>query len=319
MLAGACTSTAWVTQLLAIHSHTIAKYSAQLQEEIWGENPDTLVCSSVAPVGKSEIVPGGIRLSGHYSWSSGCEYAEWVMLGVLLPGADGAPELHLAVLPRSDYTIKDTWFAMGLRGTGSQDIIVDDVFVPDYRIESWSALNGDGSRGFGSNSAPVFRLPFAPVFGLGFSAVALGAAEAIRDLYQERLSTRVRAYTGAKVGESAPALMRLAESTHDLRSVYRMLRHDWDALDALAHAPGFATADELVDWRSNQSYATKVCVGAADRLFEASGGSVVRDGNPMQRFWRDIHTAAAHAFSDYDVAAQSLGSQMAHTEIAGIY
>lgn len=319
LLSGACTSTAWAMQLLTVHAHTIASYSPQLQDEIWGGGPDTLVCSSVAPIGKSEQVAGGIRLSGRYAWSSGCEHAQWAMLGLLLPGIDGVPEPHLAVVPRSDYTIQDTWYSMGLKGTGSHDLVVEDAFVPSYRIESFSALNHGTARGFGTHAAPVYRLPFAPVFAIGFSAIALGAAEAMRDLYKERLTSRVRAYTGAKVAESAPALMRLAESEHELRSAYRMLRQDWNDLDALANSGRLATADELVNWRTNQSYVTNVCVRAADRLFEASGGAAVRDENPMQRFWRDIHAGAAHAYSDYDVAAQVLGSHMAQVAVDGIF
>jgi 4-hydroxyphenylacetate 3-monooxygenase len=319
LLAGSCTSTAWTAQLLAVHAHTIANYSPQLQEEIWGANPHALVCSSVAPIGKGEVVDGGIRLTGRYSWSSGSQHADWAMLGLLLPGPEGTPDVHLAVVPRSDYTIEDVWYSMGLKGTGSQDLIIDDVFVPDYRIESMTSLNSGGSRGFGSNSAAVYGLPFAPVFAIGFSAIGLGAAEAIRDLYKNRLSSRVRAYTGAKVIESTPALMRLAETEHELRTVYRLLKQDWDNLDTLAESRRLATADELIDWRTNQSYATKMCVRAADRLFEASGGAAVRDDNPMQRFWRDIHTGAAHAYSDYDVAAQTLGANLARVSVAGIF
>ncbi|MGV0906703.1 flavin-dependent monooxygenase [Mycobacterium novum] len=319
LLAGACTSTAWSAQLLTVHAHTIANYSARLQEEIWGTNPDALVCSSVAPIGRAEPLPGGIRLSGRYSWSSGSEQADWAILGLLLPGSAGTPEPHLAVVPRSDYTIDDVWYSMGLKGTGSQDLIVDDVFVPDYRIESMNGLNNGTSRGFGMHSAPVYRLPFAPVFAIGFAAIALGAAEAIQMLYQDRLATRVRAYTGAKVIESTPALMRLAETEHQLRTAYRLLKHDWRNLEKLADSGRLATADELVNWRTNQSYATKLCLHAADRLFEASGGGAVRDDNPMQRFWRDIHTGAAHAYSDYDVAAQTLGAHLAQVAVAGVF
>lgn len=318
LLAGACTSTSWSSLLLTVHAHTIANYSPQLQEEIWGQNPATLVCSSVAPLGKSEPVTGGIRLSGRYSWSSGSQHADWAILGLLLPGSEGPPEPHLAVVPRSDYTIEDVWYSMGLKGSGSQDLIVDDVFVPDYRIESMSALNTGAARGFGTHAAPVFGLPFAPVFAIGFAAVGLGAAEAIRNLYKDRLSTRVRAYTGAKVAESTPALIRLAESEHELRTVYRLLKGDWGDLQALADAGRLATMDELVDWRTNQAYATKLCKRAADRLFEASGGAAVREDNPMQRFWRDIHTGAAHAYSDYDVAAHVLGANLAHLGSNGV-
>lgn len=314
LIATACTSTAWASSLLGVHAHAIASFATELQEEIWGADADSLVCSSVAPIGKATPADGGIRLSGRYSWSSGSEHAQWAILGFIAEGASGVPEHHFAVLPRSDYRIDDTWYAMGLKGTGSQDLVVDDVFVPRHRIESLLALNFGTAAGYRTHAAPVYRLPFQPVFSLGFSAVTLGAAESIRDLYCQRLAVRVRAYTGAKVAESAPAIVRLAESTHELRSAARLLEGDWRDMDRRAQSEDPTTSDEAMAWRSNQAFATRLSVRAADRLFEASGGSAVRDNNPMQRFWRDVHTGAAHAYSDYDVAAQSYGSYLAQVQ-----
>jgi alkylation response protein AidB-like acyl-CoA dehydrogenase len=314
LIAGSCASTAWAGSLLSAHAHAIASCSPQLQEEIWGADPEALVCSSVAPVGKATPTEGGIRLSGRFSWSSGSQHAQWAFVGFLAQGPSGGPEPHFAVLPRKDYVIEDVWYSMGLKGTGSQDLIIDDVFVPQHRIESMHALNSGTATGFGWHSAPVFRLPFQPVFSLGFSAVTLGAAEAIRERYTQRLAGRVRAYTGAKVAQSAPAVVRLAEATHELRSAARLLEQDWQDMHLWAHSQDPATADETMAWRSNQAFATRLSIRAADRLFEASGGSAVRDDNPMQRFWRDVHTGAAHAYSDYDVAAQSYGSYLAQVQ-----
>lgn len=311
LIAGACTSTAWVSALYAVHAHAIANFSPQLHEEVWGVDPNALISSSVAPIGKATPVDGGIRLSGRFSWSSGSDHAQWAFVGYKAPGLSGEPEPHFAVLPRKDYRIEDVWYAMGLKGTGSQDLIVDDVFVPHYRTESLVALSFGTGAGFGTHAAPVFRLPFMPIFSLGFSAVTLGAVEAIRDRYTQRLSGRVRAYTGAKVADSVPAVTRLAEATHELRSAARLLEGDWKEMDLRSRSDESTTADEAMGWRTNQAFATRMSIRAADRLFEASGGSAVRDDNPIQRFWRDVHTGAAHAYSDYDVAAQSYGAYLA--------
>ena len=135
LIAGSCASTAWATSLLSVHAHAIASFNPQLQEEIWGSDPDALVCSLVAPVGKATPTDGGIRLSGRFSWSSGSEHAQWAFVGFSATGASGGPEPHFAALPRKDYAIDDVWYAMGLKGTGSQDLIVEDVFVPQHRIE----------------------------------------------------------------------------------------------------------------------------------------------------------------------------------------
>ncbi|WP_460772073.1 flavin-dependent monooxygenase [Microbacterium sp. GXF7504] len=311
LLASACMSTGWVASLLAAHNHAIASFSPQLQEEIWGENPDTLVSSSVAPIGRATEVEGGVRLSGRFQWSSGCEHATWAILGFQGKDLDGEPIQMFAVVPREDYEIEEHWNVMGLRGTGSHDIVVDDVFVPDYRIETVVALNLGLGQGFGTHANPIYKLPFMPVFSLGFSAVSLGAAEGLRDLYRERLSGRVRAYTGAKVAESSPAIMRLAESTHELRAAALLLQNDWRAMLDFVESNRPIGPMDITDWRGNQAFATRTIVRAADRLFEASGGGAVRDESPMQRFWRDLHTGASHAYSDYDVAAQTAGAAFA--------
>ncbi|MCV7199278.1 acyl-CoA dehydrogenase family protein [Mycobacterium angelicum] len=311
LLASACPSTAWAMGLLMLHCHPIANFSGELQHEIWGSGDEPLICSSVAPVGKTTRTKGGIRLSGRFSFSSGCEHASWAILGFSLPNANGDAEPHFAVVPRQDYSIEDVWFAMGLRGSGSQDLVVEDAFVPHHRYEKMWLLNTGQASGFATNPAPVYRLPFAPVNSLAFPAVVLGAAEALRDLYRDRIRTRVRSYTGAKVVESSSALMRLAESSHELDAAARILDGHWSEMDARSLSPDIAGMDQWVTWRTGQTYATRLAVRAADRLFEAAGGSAIRDDNPMQRYWRDIHTAASHAYCDYDVAAQMFGSYLA--------
>ena len=138
MLAGACGSTGWVSSILGIHPWNVALFDDRAQQEVWGEDQDTLISSSYAPMGKSEIVEGGYRLSGKWSFSSGCDHGTWALLGG--PAfKDGKPVDFLTYLvPISDYTINDVWRTVGLRGTGSNDIVVDDVFVPEHRsASSW--------------------------------------------------------------------------------------------------------------------------------------------------------------------------------------
>ncbi len=311
-IAGACASTAWASGLLAQHSHMIALMSDELQHEIWDDDRTALVSSSVAPLGKSEPVAGGIRLSGRFSWSSGCDHATWAILGFRKPDPllDGAVFTHYAVVPRGDYEIIDDWFVAGLNGTGSKTLVVDDIFVPDHRIESAYGLSSGQSKGFGSNDGAIFHTHFAHWFALGFSAVSVGIARRFLDLYAEKAASRVRAYTGANVGETAPAYMRLAESHHQVSAAYATLSADWAAMTCKARARVLPTPDEGVYWRSNQAYATKLAIDAVDRLFTASGGSAWFQHNEMQRLWRDSKMTGAHTYSDYDIAAQTLGRSL---------
>ena len=310
-IAGACPSTAWAMQLLIAHSHAIAYYDRKLQDEIWGADPDAMIASSVAPFGQATPVDGGICLSGNFSWSSGCDHASWAMLGFMKTNAGtGEKEHALAVLPRSDYQISDTWFAGAMKGTGSKDLVVDDVFVPDYRIETFAALNFGTARGVGLHDGALFRLPFQPIFGGGFSAVSLGIAKAALEKYRLRLADRHRAYTGAKLAESAPAYMKLAEAHQIVMAAEALLANEWANFDHHATNGTPPDMDVFVGWRTTQAFATKLCVQAVNLVFGASGGGAIYSSSPLQRLFRDAQATAAHAYSDYDVAAQILGRHL---------
>jgi 4-hydroxyphenylacetate 3-monooxygenase len=310
-LAGACPSTAWAMQLLIAHSHAIAYYDRRLQDEIWGTDPDAMVSSSVAPMGKAVPVEGGILFSGRFQWSSGCDHATWAMLGYMADNpATGEREHALAVLPRSDYQIVDTWFAAAMKGTGSKDIVVDNVFVPDYRIETFSALNFGTARGMGQHDDALFRLPFQPIFGGGFSAVSLGIAKATLDKYRQKLADRTRAYTGAKVAESAPAYMKLAEAHQMVMAAEALLKAEWANFDFHGTTGTPPDMNIFIGWRTTQAYATKLCVAAVNLVFGASGGGALFTSSPLQRLFRDAQATAAHAYSDYDVTSQILGRHL---------
>lgn len=308
LIATACGSTAWAISLLAEHSHQIALYSKELQDEIWGDDPDTLSSSSIAPYGKATEVEGGVRFSGEFGWSSGCDHATWAILGFLRDDPEAGKVYSFAIVPRSDYEIKDNWFTAGMRGTGSKTLVVKDAFVPNHRIESVPALMTLTSAG--GNLYPdsqIYHVPFIYVFASCFSAASLGIAERMIELYTERTQTRVRAYTGAKVGQSIPACMRLAESTHQVAAGRALLEKTWNEMRTHAEAHEYPEATKMAFWRTNQAYAVKMFVAAVDRLFEASGGSAWFDDAEAQRLFRNSHMTAAHAYTDYDVCAQILG------------
>lgn len=311
-LAGACASTAWASGLLAQHAHMIALMSDELQHEVWVDDQAALVSSSVAPLGKAEQANGGVCLSGRFSWSSGCDHATWAILGFRRPDAllGGNVSTHYAVVPRRDYTIHDDWHVAGLNGTGSKTLIMDNIYVPEHRIESGYGLSSGQSKGFASNDGDIFYTHVAHWFAMGFSAVSIGVARRFLKIYAEKTTTRVRAYTGANVGDTAPAYMRLAESHHQVNAAYASLAADWVAFTQRARSRVLPTAEEDVYWRSNQAYATKLAIEAVDRLFTASGGSAWFQHNEMQRLWRDSKMTGAHTYSDYDIAAQSLGRSL---------
>ncbi len=310
-LSKACAGTAWAYSLLCTHNHQLAMFPKQLQDEVWGENPDTVASSSIAPFSTIEEVEGGIRLSGEMGWSSGCEYADWAIVGCNRFDKEGNKIYSFAVIPRNDYEIVDNWFVMGMKGSGSKVLKIDNVFVPEHRIQAAQDMMTGKSAGFGLYpESKIFYSPYRPYFASGFSAISLGIAERMLEAFKERTKNRVRAYTGAKVGAATPALMRLAESTHQVLAARALLERTWEEHRVHGVNKQYPTSEILAFWRTNQAYAVKMCIEAVDRLFSAAGGSAWFDGNELQRLFRDAHMTGAHAYTDYDVCAQILGREL---------
>lgn len=310
-LAGSCASTAWAMSLLCTHSHQLALFSAKLQQEVWGDNPDATASSSIAPFGRTEETDGGVLFSGEMGWSSGCDHAEWAIVGFRRKNAEGTQDYCFAVLPRSDYQIRDDWFAAGMKGSGTKTLIIDSVLVPEHRIQKAKDMMEGKSSGFGLYpDSKIFYSPYRPYFASGFSTVSLGVAERMLEVFREKTKNRVRAYTGAAVGAATPALMRLAESTHQVAAARAFLEKTWQDHAEHSEQQRYPSRETLAFWRTNQAYATKMCIHAVDRLFEAAGGNAWFEHNEMQRLFRDSHMTGAHAYTDYDVCAQILGREL---------
>lgn len=310
-LAGACASTAWAFSLLCTHSHQLAMFSQQLQDEVWGDNPDATASSSIAPFGKVEETEGGVIFNGEMGWSSGSDHAEWAIVGCRRLDAEGNQNYCFAVLPRSDYEIRDDWFAAGMKGSGTKTLIIKDVFVPNHRIQQAKDMMEGRSAGFGLYpDSKIFYSPYRPYFASGFAAIGLGIAERMLEAYREKTRNRVRAYTGVNVGTATPALMRLAESTHQVAAARAFLEKTWQDHAEHGERHQYPSRETLAFWRTNQAYAVKMCIQAVDRLFEAAGGTSWFESSEMQRLFRDSHMTGAHAYTDYDVCAQILGREL---------
>ncbi|BCL73465.1 acyl-CoA dehydrogenase [Vibrio nigripulchritudo] len=310
-LAGACGGTAWAASLLGTHSHQMAMFSQQAQEEFWGENPDATASSSIAPFGKIVEVEGGVLFNGHMRWSSGCDHAEWAILGFWREGIQGERIYSFGVVPRSEYAIQDDWFAAGMKSSGTKTLILEDVFIPEHRIEAAKDMMEGKSAGFDLYpDSKIFYAPYRPYFACGFSAVSLGIAERMLSVFKEKTQNRVRAYTGANVGAATPALMRLAESTHQVNAARAFLEKTWEEHKEYGEQKRYPDREKLAHWRTNQAYAVKMCIEAVDRLFEAMGGNSWFEDNEAQRLFRDSHMTGAHAYTDYDVCKQIFGREL---------
>jgi 3-hydroxy-9,10-secoandrosta-1,3,5(10)-triene-9,17-dione monooxygenase len=302
LIASACGSTGWVSSVLGVHPWHLGLFSAQAQAEVWADDLDTLTSSSYAPVGRATAVDGGFRFSGRWSFSSGCDHATWCLLGGLVLGPDGRPvDFRTFLLPRADYAIDDVWDTIGLRGTGSNDIVVDDVFVPEHRTLSFKDTSRCVCPGQELNDGPLFRLPYGTIHPYAITAPLIGMAAGAYESYVGYTRERIRAsYVGEKAAEDGFAQVRVAEAACEIDAAWLQLERNVSEEFDLAVASRPIPLELRLRARRDQVCGSARVISAIDKLFESAGGKAINMSTPISRFWRDAHAARAHAANDLE-------------------
>jgi 3-hydroxy-9,10-secoandrosta-1,3,5(10)-triene-9,17-dione monooxygenase len=308
-IASACGSTGWVASVLGVHPWHVGLFPAEAQQEVWGSDPATRISSSYAPTGKAVAVDGGHHVSGRWSFSSGCDHASWVLLGQIVTDASNrATDFRTFLLPRGDYVIDDVWDTVGLRGTGSNDIVVEGAFVPEHRSLSFADVFKLVCPGQELNPAPLYRLPYGSVFSYSITAPVIGMATGAYDAHAAYMRDRVRvAYAGQQAAQDPFAQVRIAEAAAEIDSAWLALERNARELMDYARAGERIPVELRLRVRRDQVRGTGQAIRAVDRLFENSGGRALKSGTPIQRFWRDAHAGRVHAINDPERALSLFG------------
>jgi 3-hydroxy-9,10-secoandrosta-1,3,5(10)-triene-9,17-dione monooxygenase len=304
-----CGSSGWILGVIGVHNWHLAILSPRAQEDVWGEDDSVQVSTSLAPTGTVERGDGGFWIKGRWSFSSGCDFCGWAVLGgAVPPAAPGEPpDLRVFLLPRRDYRIDDNWHVMGLCATGSKDIVVEGAFVPDYRTHSYRdafALNHPGAA---VNDTPLYRLPFGLVFTYGIVAPAIGAAQGALAAFREQAARRINVRDGSRAVEDPFMQYRLAEAAAEIDAARERMLGNFAAMIRLARAGRELPLADRARWRWDSGNAIERSVRAVDLLFEASGGHGIFLDNPIQRAWRDVHAMRAHAGNNPERASLIFG------------
>lgn len=300
-LSGACGSTGWVTSVLGVHPWHVAMFEAEAQEEVWADDPEVLISSAYAPIGRLTRDREGLRLSGRWSFSSGCDHAGWALLGALSPaGAGGRPEFVTVLVPRRDFTVVDVWDTVGLRGTGSNDIVVEDIAVPEHRV----LPNADHARLYGPgqevNPGPLYRIPFGAVFTSAITAPVVGTVAGCLDTYVDSMRHRERgSLGGGRFAEDQFAQVALARAASEVDAAVLQMDRNLSVLIEQARA-GEIELEARLRTRRDQVLATERAVRAVDLLFSTAGGRSLERGNPIERAWRDAHAGSVHVANDVE-------------------
>jgi 3-hydroxy-9,10-secoandrosta-1,3,5(10)-triene-9,17-dione monooxygenase len=308
----------WVLGVVGVHNWHIGLYADEVQAEVWGEDPDTWISSSYNYVGKAARVDGGYKLSGRWSFSSGCEHSKWVFVGGFVYDDEGRPlEMRHFLLPRADYEIVDVWHVAGLSGTGSNDIKVEDAFVPEARSMSWPDLQAHRCPGTEVNVAPLFRVPWGSMFLNAVTAPLVGMARGMLEESVAMIKQRVSGYIppgppagmfDAKRMWPAVTMARLAEASAEIDAARVQLLDNLGDVYAAAASGAEVPLAVRARARRDQVMAARRSTDAANSIFSLAGGRGLSLRSPVQRLWRDAQAGAHHVVNGSDQALTGYGA-----------
>ncbi len=321
-IAGACGSTGWVASVVGVHPWQVALFADEAQQAVWGDDTSTRLSSSYAPTGKAVQTEGGFTLSGKWSFSSGCDHCQWVLLGGLVFNTEGqVVDFRTFMVPRADYEIVDVWDMVGLRGTGSNDIVVNDVFIP----EAFTLSMGDTGRCFGpgqeQNTSDLYKLPFHSIFTGTITTPIIGMAMGAYNEHVEMQQKRTRAaYLGEKASLDPFAAVRIARASSEIDAAWALLTNNIREEQAHVERGEKIPLGLRLKVRRDQVIGSQRAIDAIDQLFEASGGRALAEGTFLQRAWRDAHAGRVHAANDPERALQMFGAhEFGHKIDPGMY
>ena len=304
-------ATGWVLALINVCHWLVGLYRDQAQQDIFGADPDARVCGVLAPSVETRREDGGLVVSGRWPWASGSLHATWGLVGVLDRDAAGAIAEHaLALIPMTDLAVEDTWFVAGMKGTGSNTLVADEVFVPDHRLLSVpKAIENEYPTEHADE--PLYRSSFIPVLALILVGPQLGLARAARDLVIAKAPRRAISYTSfERQTDSVAFQVEVARAAMMVDTAHL------HAFRAAGEIDAAARRGEKLDYvtrarvRADTGYTAETVRAAIDRLVSAHGASSFADSSPMQRIWRDANTAGRHAVVSPTVSLEVYGKAL---------
>ena len=340
ILGAGCTSTAWVTTFCMEHNWMLAHFPQQAQDEIFGRQPYVVAPAAISPNGRARVHDGGYLLTGRWQWGTGAMHADWVMLAGIVEGAAAATEpdantaigaaraaaatggavagrtaggraagseMRMFILPIAEVEIIDTWQMDGMAGTGSNDMQVQQVFVPAHRSQSLAQMSAGRSDGSTLHGTAMYRMPMMPILYLAAGVPAVGAAQAALARFVARAPARVKFGGSTLQSESAETHVRIGQAQARLEVAEMICRQVAAETMAWGEREDPCPVPERVRHRLLMTHAVRTARDVVRDLFEASGANAHHLDEPLQRIHRDVHTIAAHAVFDGEAIAEQAG------------
>lgn len=311
IVAAACPSSGWVCSIGMAHQWLISLFPPEMQHNVWKTDTDAIAYGSYAPAGTVASVEGGYSISGKWGFSSGCDHAQWFILGALLKDEHQKTAPVFLLVDAKACSIEDNWHTMGLAGTGSKTVVVHDVVIPHCAVLRASDLVSGNAAGAKTAMNPLYRIPLLAVLPLCLAAPAMGMAMGALSTFTESVASRVTrgAIAGGnnRMAEFATVQLRVAEATGCIDAGRLMLFRDIAETMQMAERGDPIGVDVRIRNRLDHAFATKLFVQAVDALFSASGGSAIYLDKTIQQYWRDVHAAGVHISLNWDAVGSMYG------------
>ncbi|HWT49793.1 MAG TPA: acyl-CoA dehydrogenase [Mycobacterium sp.] len=316
LMAHGCASSAWTLGFYALHNWMLSLFDPRAQEEVFASGP-VLAPAPLAPTGRGVRAEGGVRLTGRWSWATGAMDADWVIVGALIERPDRI-DPALVVVPADQVEVADTWHTVGMRGTGSHDVIITDAFVAEHRIVAIADIYAGTGPGARAHNVPTYRWPMVPALALTASMPVLGAAERVTELFAERLGSRVLAYSGVAQKDQPAAQIRLGDARVRLRALRALVTETAAGIEQIVANGERVNRAVRADARLAAAHTVHESRAIIADLMEASGASAQFLSNPLQRAKRDVDIAAGHVVFDYDLSRELAGALAIGAKISPI-
>jgi alkylation response protein AidB-like acyl-CoA dehydrogenase len=309
-LAESCPSTAWVATFCAEHNWILAHFPAQTQDEIWGgAYPYIVAPFPASPPGVAKKVAHGYQVTGHWRWGTGVMHADWILANAMTEFADG-PQPGIVLFRAEQAAVLDTWHVDGMIGTGSNDIVVKDLFIPEHHAIPLAPMQRGRSHGPTLHDGPIYRMPALPFLGLTASIAALGAARIAITAYHEKLAAHVKMGQQASQAQRPAAQIRLARAELMTQSATTLAVGVARDLLVMNEIEEPEQTSHRIRARATLAYAVDLCRQATQILCESAGSSAHGLTSPLQRAWRDVNVIGTHVVFDIDTANELYGRSM---------
>jgi alkylation response protein AidB-like acyl-CoA dehydrogenase len=301
-------SPAWIWAVFTIHDLLVALWPEEFQHEYWAK--DTLSASSFAPTGKAEPANGGYRISGKWTFCSGVDNADWLLLGVFFgPPSSGSPmpDIRYAMIPQREAKVIDDWFVFGLRGTGSKSVAIDDLFVPSHRVLGLAEMMQGTTPGSRVHESPLYKAPVWSIIPFTISSPANGMARGGLDAFIEEMKVREGSFDHSPLAKKPGIQLTIAEASAMIDSAELLYRRSFrETIDKiLAGEP--ISIEHRARSRRDQGFSVMLARQAAEKLFTATAGRGLYEGSHIQRAYADVHAVSGHIVAGWEMPAYSYG------------